>query len=175
MRLVSAGVRESLIGSAEQAHRTLGARLVELGDHGALAYQVGGQRLVEVEHRLEAAVVLGRERAPLLARALHEDALDLAVGGRARGLELLLDQVLPAHAAAPRGPELRLQRAQRHPAVGAGVGAVADEPPRELELAPVRGLLLGEEARRHHGQPAQCPVGHGDVDELALARAVALA
>ena len=45
------------------------------------------ERLVEVEHRLQAAVVLAGERLPLRARALHEDRLHLAVrvgAGRAR-------------------------------------------------------------------------------------------
>ena len=49
-------------------------------DHPARADVLVGQRLVELEHRLDAAVVLGVERLPLGARALRADRLDLDVG-----------------------------------------------------------------------------------------------
>ena len=51
------------------AARARGARLVELGDHLARADELGVERLVELEHGLQAAVVLGGERRPLGARA----------------------------------------------------------------------------------------------------------
>src|SRR5205085_3948667 len=109
------------------AHRALRAGLGDLDDHLTLAYELGGERLVELEQRLQAAVVLARERLPLVARARAEDLDDLGVRVGARPLELRGDQILSADAPAPRLPELRLERAQRHPAVGTLVGAVADE------------------------------------------------
>ena len=160
---------------AEQPHRALGAGLVDLHDHLARAHELGVERLVEAEHRLEAAVVLARERGPLVARAAREDRLDLALGLRAARVELALDQVLAPDAAAERLPELRLERAERHPAVGAAVGPVTDEPARQLELPALRRGALGQRARGDHRQPRQRAVGHRDVDELALAGAVALA
>ena len=80
----------------------------------------------------------GRELAPLIAGALEEHALDLGVRLGARRLELLLDQVLAPDALAPRLEELRLERAERDPAVLARVRPVADEPAREVELAALR-------------------------------------
>ena len=147
------GVRDSFTGTPEQAHRPLRAGLVELDHHLAGAHELGLERLVEVEHRLEAAVVLGRERLPLVARPLQEDPLDLGVGVRARPLELPLDQVLAPDAAAPRLPELRLERAERDPAVAAGVGAVADQPSGERELAAPRHGPVRQVLRRDHGEP----------------------
>ena len=85
---------------AELADRPLGARLVDLDDHLALAHELGLQHLVELEHRLQAAVVLAGERLPLVARPRREDRLELAVGVAAGRLELVLDQVLAADAAA---------------------------------------------------------------------------
>src|SRR5688572_25266820 len=76
--------------------------LIELDDHLACPHELRFERLVQVEHWLEAAVVLRGELAPLLARALEEQALDLRVRLRARRLELLLDQVLAPNALAPR-------------------------------------------------------------------------
>ena len=151
------------------------ARLVQLHHHLARLYELAVECLVEVEDGLEAAVVVAGELVPLVARALQEDALHLGVRHRAGALELLLDQVLAPHAAAPRGPELRLQRSQRHPAVGALVRPVADDRARQLRVAAMRHDAVGEVARGHHGQPRQRTVGHRDVHELALARAVALA
>src|SRR6476646_7939364 len=115
-----------------------------LDDHLARAHELRAQRLVELQHRLQAAVVLAGERLPLRARALHEDRLDLAVRLRAGTLELLRAQVLAADAVTPRLPELRLQRTERHPAVGALVGAIADERARQLEPAALRDDALGE-------------------------------
>src|SRR5262249_59788456 len=109
----------------EEAHRPRRAGLVELDDHLARADELGIERLVEVQDGLQAAVVLGGEGAPLLAAAPGEDLLDLAMGVAARCGELLLDEVLAPDAAAPRLPELRLQRAEGDPAVGAAVRAVA--------------------------------------------------
>ena len=86
-----------------------------------------------------------------------------------------LDQVLAPDAAAERLPELRLQRAQRHVAVGAPVGPVTGQAARELEPAPRRRRAVGEHPRRHHREPRQRAVGHRDVDELALAGDLALA
>ena len=112
---------------------------------------------------------------PLGARPLEEDALDLGVRLRARSLELLLDQVLAADAAAPLLPELGLERAERDPAVLAGVGPVADEPAAQLALAARRDDAVAEVAGRHHAEPGQRAVEHRHVDELALAAALALA
>src|SRR5438093_11409544 len=83
---------------AEQADRTLRARLLELRDHLPHAHQLGVQRLVEPEHRLQAAVVLAGEGLPLVARPRAEDLLDLPVRLAAGTLELLVDQVLAADA-----------------------------------------------------------------------------
>src|SRR5205085_6979669 len=73
------------------AHRTVGAGLVELDDHLARAHELRVERLVEIEQRLETAVVLRGELGPVVARALEEDPLDLGVRVGARPLELLLD------------------------------------------------------------------------------------
>jgi hypothetical protein len=117
---------------------------------------------------------LGGELAPLLPRALEEDALDLGVRVRARGVELPLDQVLAPDAVAPGLPELGLQRTQGHPAITAGVGPVADEPARQLELAALRHLAVGQVAARHERQPRQRAVEHRHVHDLPLPGAVAL-
>ncbi len=74
-------------------------------------------------------------------------------------------------ASAPRLPELRLQRPQRHPAVGALVRAVADQRARERQIAPARNLAVGEVRGGHHRQPRQRAVGHRHVHELPFARA----
>src|SRR6201999_55471 len=71
--------------------------------------------------------------------------------------------------------ELLLERADRDPPVRAAVRPVADERAAELEPAAPRDLAVGEEARGHHREPRERPVGHRDVDGLALAAAVALA
>ena len=170
-----AGRARQLDRRAEQLDRLLRARLVELDDHLARAHELAVERLVETQHRLQAAVVVRRELLPLGARLLQEDALDLRVRLRAGRLELLLDQVLAADAAAPGLEELRLERAERHVAVGARVRPVTDERAGQLEAPALRRRLLGEVARRDHRQPRQRAVGHRDVDELALAAAVALA
>src|SRR6185312_12283743 len=111
------------------------ARLVELDHHLARAHELGLERLVEVEHRLQAAVVLGGEGAPLLARARVEYGGDLPVRLAARPRELVLDEILAPDAATPGLPELRLERPQGDPPVGALVGPVADERPGQLEIA----------------------------------------
>ena len=59
-----------------------------------------------------------------------------------------LDEVLAPDARAPRAPELRLERPERDPAVGAPVGPVAEERPAELLVAPPRPLPGGEDAAR---------------------------
>jgi hypothetical protein len=118
--------------------------------------------------------VLRRELGPLRARALREDPLHLAVRIRAGRLELLLDQVLAADAATPRLPELRLERPEREVAVAAGVGPVAEVAARQLELAAARSDAVGEVLAGDHREPRERAVGHRDVDELALAGAVAL-
>src|SRR5215217_4002079 len=92
-------------------------RLLDHNDHLAGGDKLRLKRLIEAEHRLEATIVLRCELLPLLARALQEDALNLRVRVRPRRLELLLDQVLASHTATPRLPELRLERAERDPAV----------------------------------------------------------
>ena len=115
------------------------------------------------------------EGLPLRARALGEDRLDAAVGVGADGVELALGELRPADALAPCAPELRLQRAEGDPAVGAAVGAVAEQPAGELDAPAARGRATGQVARGVHRQPRQCAVGHRDVDELALAGALALA
>ena len=119
--------------------------------------------------------MLARERRPLVAGARGEDRLDLALGVAPGRVEVVLDQVLAPDAAAERLPELRLERAERHVAVGARVGPVTDQPARQLEPAAGRRHVLGEHPRGHHRQPRQRAVGHRDVDELALAGHLALA
>ena len=71
-RWTCAGVRDILIGKPSwRTSPELG--LLVGDDHLALADLVGVQHLVHVEDRLDAAVVLVVERAPLLAGALLED------------------------------------------------------------------------------------------------------
>ena len=60
----------------EQPHGPVGSRLVELDDHLPRRDQIAVERLVEPQHRLQAAVVLGAERAPLLTGARGEDLAD---------------------------------------------------------------------------------------------------
>ena len=72
--------------------------------------------------------MLGGERLPLGARAGRRRSPRPRGGRPSRALELALDQVLAPDAHAPVAPELRLQRAERDLAVGAGVGPVADDP-----------------------------------------------
>ena len=156
-----AGVRLSLSGCAEQAHRAdLG--LLHLDHHLARADQLGVERLVEVEDRLDAAVVLVVERPPLVAGAGAEDLRDLSPGVGARRLELLLDQVGAIDAVAEGGPELRLERPAGDPAVGRLVGQVADEPAGQLlarrAAAPGRRRGTGRRpspARRARRRPSR--------------------
>ena len=118
-----------LDGNPELSHWAGGSWLVERQHHLARADELRLERLVEVEHRLEAAVVGGAELRPLVAAARGEDGLDLGVRGRAGAFELPLDDVLAPHPPAPRLPELGLERAERHPAAGvAPVRPVADVP-----------------------------------------------
>ena len=137
--------------------------------HLALAHQLGLERLVEVEDRLDHRVVLVVEGLPLGAALRLEDLRDLAVGVRAGLLELLLDQVLAADRLAEAHPELRLERAAGDPAVRGLVGPVTDDSAREHDVAALRHLARAEVAARLHRQPGQRAVGHRDVDHLALA------
>ena len=70
-----AGRAAELDRDAELAHRPLGAGLVELDDHLARAHELGVERLVELEHRLQAAVVLRRELPPTRRACAREDLL----------------------------------------------------------------------------------------------------
>jgi hypothetical protein len=149
--------------------------LVELHHHLPGPDELRVERLVQVEHRLEAAVVLGRELGPLVARAPEEDPLHLCVRFGPRRVELALDQVLPADAAAPGLPELRLERTERDPPIPAGVRAVADQPPGELEVAAPRHHPVAQVLGRHHPEPGERAVEHRHVHELALAASLALA
>ena len=78
-------------GGAAQLHRQAELadraelRLVDLDDHLARPDQLGVERLVEVEDRLDAAVVLVVEGAPLVAGAGAEDRGDLAPRRREPG------------------------------------------------------------------------------------------
>jgi hypothetical protein len=142
---------------AELAHRP-GSGLLDLHHHVARADELRRERLVELEDRLEAAVVLRSERPPLLARSLEEDPLHLGVGARTGRVELALDQVLAAHPAAELLPELGLERAEGHVPVAAGVRPVADDPARQLEPPAPRRLAVAEVASHDHRQPGQRPV-----------------
>ena len=88
--------------------------------------------------------------------------------------ELVLEQVGALDARAERLPELRLERAAADPAVGALVGQVTGDAAVEHLLAALRHAPVGEERGGDHRQPGERAVGHRDVDELALARALAL-
>jgi hypothetical protein len=82
--------------------------------------------------------VLVVEGRPLGARARREDPLDLRVDRRADRLELALGQVgrpTPAHHAVKN---FGSSAAERDPAVRAAVGAVAEQPARQLESAAPR-------------------------------------
>ena len=85
--------------------------------------------------------------------------------------ELALDQLLAPDAAAPRLPELRLQRAQRDPAVGALVGSIADQRARQRQTAAAGHGPVGEVRAGDHRQPRERAVGHRDVHDLALSGA----
>ena len=169
---VVAGRARELHRNTELPHRH--AALLDLHDHLARPHQLRLERLVELQDRLQAAVVLRRELEPLGACARAEDPLHLAVDLRAGQLELRRHEILAPDPLAPRAPELRLQRAQRHPAVGALVGAVADEPSGELQLAAPRHRAVGEIAAGDQREPGERAVGHRDVDQLTLAAALAL-
>src|SRR5947209_4851790 len=116
-----------LEGRSEEPDGPLSSRLDQLDNHLPRAHEVRGQRLVEIEHRLQAAVVLGGKLLPLGARARGEDLTDGAMRLRARRIEGVVDEILAVYAPAELGPELRLERAQRHVAVGATVGPVAGD------------------------------------------------
>ena len=142
-------MRESLTGTPSCRTGAGRAWLVELDDHLARAHERGVERLLELEHRLQAAVVLGRERRPLRARAGGEDRLDLAVGRGRRRVELALEQVLAPDARAPRRPELRLERAEGHvPPSAQRVGAVAEQGAAEHDLPAARAAPAARRARR---------------------------
>src|SRR5579859_7527483 len=51
--VVAPGRARQLHRNAEQAHRALGARLVDLDDHLAFAHELRRERLVELEQRLQ--------------------------------------------------------------------------------------------------------------------------
>jgi hypothetical protein len=71
--------------------------------------------------------VLGVERRPFRAGPGGEDRLELGLDA---AVELAMAQVVAADAGAERVPELRLERAERDPAVGARVRPVARSPRR---------------------------------------------
>ena len=167
--MLARGARQ-LDGDAQLAYLTLSAGLVQLDDHLARAHELGGQRLVELEQGLQAAVVLGGERLPVGPGTSLEDLGHLCVRLRAGMLELLGDELLAADAAAPRLPELRLQRPQRHPSVGALIRPVADERARQRQITAAGNDPVGEVAGRDHRQPRERAVGHRHVDDLSLTR-----
>ena len=136
------GVRDSLTGTPSRRTPSVPGWSIS-HDHLARAHQLRVERLVEAEHRLQAAVVL-RRRTPCHSSRVRsrEQRLHLGVRVRARALELLLDQVLAPDPAAPRLPELRLERAERDPAVLALVRPVTDQAPGQLEPAALRRLRL---------------------------------
>ena len=80
-RAGSAGRPAQLDRRPEQLDRPFGAGLRDLDDHLSRRDQLGVERLVELEHRLQAAIVLGGELAPLLARAAREDLGHRGVAG----------------------------------------------------------------------------------------------
>src|SRR5258708_14709218 len=73
-----------------------------------------------------------------------------------------------------RRPELRLQRADAHPAVRAAVHAVAGMAAVEVQRARAGHLAVVEEAAGVHRQPADDAVEHADVAVLSLAGALAV-
>ena len=154
---------------AQLPHRPQ-VRLLPLDDHLALADELGVERLVDVEHRLDHRVVLVVEGLPLGAGPRAEDLRDLRPRLRAVAVELLGDQVLALDAGAEARPELRLERAHRDVAVGGLVGQIADEAPGEHAVAPPRHLAVAQVGAGDHRQPGEGAVGHRDVDQLALAR-----
>ena len=155
--------------------RTRDAGLNELDDHLARAHELGLERLAEVEHRLEAAVVLGRELPPLVPRMRGEDLLHGTVRVGTGPLKRAVQEVRPLDPVAERLPELRLERAEREIAVGAAVRAIADDRAGERVLPALLGACRRERGRRHHREPGQGAVEHRAVDELPKARALALA
>src|SRR5450759_4073343 len=64
-----AGRTRQLDRYAELADSPLDSGLVDLDHHAALAHERGVERLVELEHGLQAAVVLRGERLPVGSRA----------------------------------------------------------------------------------------------------------
>ncbi len=160
---------------AEQLDRALGSRLGELHDHLPRRHQVGLQRLVESEDRLQAAIVLGGEGPPLIASALAEDRRHRGMGLGVRRVKGVVGEVGPADALAERLPELRLQRTERDVPVGALIRPVAVVAAGQAKVAAARSTAGGEHLGRQHRQPRQRAVEHRAVHQLALARALALA
>src|SRR4029077_8401755 len=127
-----------LDGAAERAHGRGRPGLVDLHDHLARADKLGVKRLVEVEDGLQTTVVFAREGLPRGAGASAKDLLYLRVGLGPGRFELAFDQILAADAATPRLPELRLERPERAPAIGALVWPIADQRAGEREIAAMR-------------------------------------
>ena len=139
----------------------------------AALWGVGGG-LVHVEHGGGAGVGAGQGLGPLVAGARVEDGGEALAQGRPRGgvhVALRLLHVGDAQALAELGEELRLQRADGHPAAApaaVGVvegGAAVEEVGAALVAPPAAGGLEAVE----HGHQRGRAVDHGAVHHLPLA------
>src|SRR5690606_1696882 len=131
-----------------------------------------GERLIEFENGFEAAIMLVGECLPFGAAARGEDRFERGMGFGARRVELPGGEVVAADALAEGGPEFGFKRGECHPAVLAGIGAVADG----LLGAPApRHLAVAKMPRRDEAEPYGRGVEQRDIDKLAASGAVALA
>ena len=175
-RAGSPGVRLSLIGAPSRRTGSRGAGLLELDHHlpGARPARTPAPRRGRApapgssrarRRTLATAPGCARRRSPATARCVSDPG----------GSNAPAEQVLAPHAPAERVPELRLERAERHVAVGALVGPVAGQRAGQRQLAPPRPAADRERLGGHQRQPRQRAVEHRAVDELPLAGALALA
>ena len=138
------GVRDSLTGTPSSL-TAVGARLVELAPPSRARARAPSRA-----PRRGRAPARGSSRARRRTRC-HSSRVrsrkirsTSACASEPGALELLLDQVLAPDPAAPRLPELRLERAERDPAVLARVGPVADERARPARARRAPAPALGE-------------------------------
>ena len=126
-------------------------------------------RLVALEHRREAHVVLRREGRPLVARTRREDRLELRARAGAAVLVLPRRELGPADGVAEGSEELGLERAERHEApvlravYAVGGGPAGERLPSAHERRPARPRH--REGERHERDRA---LHHRHVDVGAL-------
>ena len=161
------------LGAAERRARLHEA--VEIEEHAARAMLRMGRDLLGRQHRLDAHVT-DEDLLPFVARLGLEDRLHLGAHARLRrGVADQFRQIdRPADRLIERGPELRLERADREEAAVPGaVDAVAgDSAIQDLAAAPgryARGVVVAEVGNDER----QRALAHRHVDLLAAPAALA--